>query len=720
MKKIMAVLCVLLIAAGCEKAPQLPEEAVGYSVGGEKTEALIQNDSFILEVSREGHLKVTNKDTMDVFTSVPENAAEDEIAQGVNKNKLMSEFLVTLIKSDGSQAEMNSFEEALNKDGVFVEQSGEEIKVWYDYKDKHVAHSVKYSLEEDGFTLSIDYADFKEQYGKIQGDDWGFMSIGVLPYFGAAGAESDGYIVVPDGCGALIKHNNQKSAYASYAQEIYSRDPSLNLEAVTTEEKTAPFPVYASVEKDKAFEAIIQHCDAEATVYADTSGVTQYNNVYAGFKIRRTDSVSKEITNGYGGNSSLGRTAVWEYRPEDAQIKIKYILVGAADASYVRLARIYGEYLEKNGVEKRADGAPLYIGMTAGISGEAYTLGIPHKTVIPVTDYNESAEIIRDIKANTNEEIVVRYMGWQKGALNSAVPDSFKAEKKLGGEKAFEELKNCGAQIFPEVDFVNFYKSANGLNLQSDCIFALSGGPAYVYEYSVNTGEKDTEEKPHRMLNPLKAKAAREKLGEAEYISLGTMGSKLPSEFNAKNPLSRGESAEVYAKIASEGENVMTEGANSYMLGGVSHIYALSCEATGYDLEDADIPFYQIALHGLRSYSVAPINLTSDTNRAMLKALETGSSLCYSVSGGDVSEISTATPYSYLKELIAEQSRRAMPVIRAVAGEKITDHKKLAENVYCTVFESGATVYVNYSQKPYKDENVYIEAEDFAFKEGKA
>lgn len=241
-----------------------------------------------------------------------------------------------------------------------------------------------------------------------------------------------------------------------------------------------------------------------------------------------------------------------------------------------------------------------------------------------------------------------------------------------------------------------------------------------MYEYSVNTGEKDAEKKPHRMLDPLKAKVAREKLGEAECISLGVMGSKLPSNFNSKSPLSRGESAKVYGEIASMGGKVMTEGANSYMLGGVSHIYALESEATGYDLEDADIPFYQIALHGLRSYSVAPINLTSDTNRAMLKALETGSSLCYSVSGGDVSEISTATPYSYLKELITEQSRRAMPVIKAVAGEKIIDRKKLAENVYCTVFESGATVYVNYSQKPYKDENVYIEAEDFAFKEGKA
>lgn len=723
MKKLLCLICItVLLLSSCGNKTELPENAEPVALPASSGAAAVENDAFILEVSETGSVRVTDKNSGNVYTSVPEAAEEDEIAQGVNKNKLMSDYIVTLVKSDGSTTVLNSYDSSEEKEGVSVETDGDGIKVWYLYPDQNVMHSVRYTLDDDGFTATVSFSDFTEQFGKISGDDWGFMNIAVMPYFAASGMESNGYMVVPDGSGAIINHNNNKSSYAVYAQEIYGRDPALNLETKILETKTAPIPVYGNVEGGKGYIAIIDSGAADATVYAETSGMnTSYNNVYAGFAVRRSDSVSRSVSNGYGGDSTLSHTAVSSYVPEDGEIRVKYKLLSSENLSYVTLAKAYRKYLTENGVEPANVGAPLYLSFYGGISDTVYTLGIPHKTVVPVTTFSRATEIINDLKENGANDIAVRYMGWQKGGLNTKIPVKAKTENKIGGDKAFAGLLETGADIFPELELVHFYKGGNGFSLQSDCVFALSGSAAFVYEYMVNTGARDADEEPSRLLSPAKAAEAAEKFEGFDNISFGSIGETVTSEFNEKNPMTRSQAAALYGSIVSSAEGkVMVSGGNSYTLSGATHIFAMESESTGYDLEDGSIPFLQIALHGLRSYSVTPINLTADTNRAMLKALETGSSLCYSVSGEEISGVDDAAPYAYIRETMIEQIQAAAPVLEAVAELEITDHQKLGEDVYLTVYEDGTKIYVNYSQSDFTIDGKTVEAESFLYEGGEA
>ncbi|MGN1097390.1 MAG: DUF5696 domain-containing protein [Clostridia bacterium] len=724
MKKLyIIVLAAVVFLASCTGQTELPETAEAVVKPETTGAATVENERFVLEVSETGYVKVSDKTNGNVYTSTPEAADEDEIAQGVNKNRLKSEYYVTLVNSGGGTAELNSFEASVSKDGVSVEKTDEGIKVWYLYPDQNVMHSAEYTLDSDGLNVTVSFKDMTEQFGKISGDDWGFMSVSVMPYFVASGSESNGYMVVPDGSGAIINHNNKKSSYAVYAQEIYGRDPALSLENKTLDPKTARIPVFGSLEGGKGYTAIITDGAAEATIYAETSGAnSSYNNVYAGIAVRRSDGVSQTVSNGYGGSSTLGRTAVSAYVPEDGKISVKYMLLGGENLSYVNLAKAYRKYLTDSGVAPKVENAPLYLSFTGGVSDTEYTLGIPHKTVVPVTTFERAAEIVSDLKQNGVNDIAVRYTGWQKGGADTKIPKSSKTEKKLGGDKAFKTLTETGAYVFPELDLVNFYKSGNGYNLQSDCAFSLSGSAAYVYQYEVNTGEK-TDDVPSRLLSPLKTAEAMSNFKNGfENLSLGAMGSTVFSEFSVKNPVRRSETAGIYGDIISgAGERVMVNGGNSYAIAGASHIFSMDSESTGYDLEDGSIPFYQIALHGLRSYSVPPINLTADANRAMLKALETGSSLCYSVCGGDIEDMSeeiTDAPYDYIRETIIEQSGAAMPVLEAVSEKEIVNHEKLGEDLYKTTFEGGAAVYVNYSAKAAYTDGKTVAAESFLYEEG--
>ena len=62
-----------------------------------------------------------------------------------------------------------------------------------------------------------------------QDGDYLVAGLAVLPYFGSGTAKDDGYLLIPDGSGALVEFGTDKSAFKTYSQPVYGSDPSVNL-----------------------------------------------------------------------------------------------------------------------------------------------------------------------------------------------------------------------------------------------------------------------------------------------------------------------------------------------------------------------------------------------------------------------------------------------------------------------------------------------------------
>ena len=171
--------------------------------------------------------------------------------------------------------------------------------------------------------------------------------------------------------------------------------------------------------------------------------------------------------------------------------------------------------------------------------------------------------------------------------------------------------------------------------------------------------------------------------------------------------------------------SVMVETGNIYAAMYADYISGVATESTNFNLADGSIPFYQIVLHGYTSYSTEPINLTADPAKAVLKALETGSSLGFSLIYGDAHEL-VKTRYNYLynasykgwEKKIKEYYAQAAPVLSAVAGSEITGHEQLADQVYRTDYGKAGSVYVNYGKKDITVSGVTIAAKGYIFTEG--
>ena len=173
-------------------------------------------------------------------------------------------------------------------------------------------------------------------------------------------------------------------------------------------------------------------------------------------------------------------------------------------------------------------------------------------------------------------------------------------------------------------------------------------------------------------------------------------------------------------------EQLMTDGGNAYSLPYVSHVYSVPLECTMYDIEDEAIPFMQIVLHGYVSYSMEPLNLSSNPQWMVLKAVETGSSLSACLMAAEnhvLADTNYVSVYSGNYEtwlsILTEAYARVSGVLNDVADATIVGHVQLQPNVYRTNYSNGIVVYVNYGAKDVEAEGYTIGAMDFITLNGK-
>ncbi len=763
-------------AGGAETVPPLPAQAIGDDWQAARGEAAsrgftylaMENGRVAFYVNEAGNVGVYDKEARVWYTSIPSEADReaDPVAKAINKVNLGSDYWVTFVDQNGGASVKNTLNGAVKDGNVRLTACEDGLKVWYYFEDEDVCFSVRYRLTEDGFTVVIPFEDIVEQIetgrnskvedayykheesasldnmNKAQALYYGLYEISILPYFGAAGPEDEGYLFIPDGSGALINFNNRKAFYGAYSQDIYGRDPVLNLEVSLKTAENVLMPVFGASFGDHGFLASAEKGAASANLNAMTSGsLTSYNNVYMKFRYRQSMTLSRLVDNGYGADRALGSTIVVDNTYSEGCYELRYFLLGEENADYVGMAKRYREHLADQGMTKKVEAgeSPLYLTLYGGIEQTEYFMGLPYDAVTELTSYDQAREILRELTEDGVDQIALRYCGWQKDGLESAVPAKAKPESALGGSSGWKKLlsyaKEQGIQLFADVDFVNFYRSGNGYFLSQDAVQNAGSEAALQYTYDLNTGAKNGREDAWRLLNPGKSlKAMQTFLGRVEKLgidslSLGSVGSILTSDFSRKAAgIHRDDAATRLAEMVREaGESaggVMIETGNIYAAMYADHIVNVTGDSTHFDLADETVPFYQIVLHGYVSYGTEPINLTADPDRAVLKALETGSSLGYALIQGDTIEL-VETRYNFLfnagyedwRHSAAESYLETKACLAAVADSCITGHEKLSRDVYRTDYGQAGSVYVNYGSKDATAEGVTIPAGGFVFLE---
>ena len=106
--------------------------------------------------------------------------------------------------------------------------------------------NVVYRLEGNSLVVEVPMAEIEYR------EDYPVYNLSVLPYFGAAGTDEEGYMLVPEGGGALINFNNGKTTQNSYYANLYGWDIAQDRKAVVHETE-AYFNVFGEAKDGGSF-----------------------------------------------------------------------------------------------------------------------------------------------------------------------------------------------------------------------------------------------------------------------------------------------------------------------------------------------------------------------------------------------------------------------------------------------------------------------------------
>lgn len=696
---------------------------------------------FYIETSS-GRFAVVDKKTGATWHSNPTDSEENNIDKGLSKSNMQSQLLMEYvnvldINKNAFSSVTNSYSMCRSSFGntgsiTVSERKDGSVKVLYDFGSMGIKIPVLYSLKKDYFEASVDFKNIDE------GDDNRIINLTFLPYFGAHGPKEDGYLFVPDGCGAVAEFNSGIIPYSNYNKTIYGSDDANRAETLVTQEEQIRFPVFGTVVEGKgAMMGTIVSGDGSAKIGVKVSNAKNYYNMI------NTEIAYRICAEGQGifasKNNGEKRILTLTNAPYALdKYTIRYNFLSGEDASYVGMAKTYREYLIKEkGLKKNASKPTLALEIYGALETEENFLGINYMKDQKLTSFGDAESILTQLKKSGVNNVSLQYIGWNNdGVYNRQYPTSAKPLSSLGGKKQFNSLvdymdKN-GVEYYFATDLVTFSKNTWGVTANKNSTKTTNGDNAKQFEYSIVTYQKDREIDPWYLLRPqdLTAKSQKffksyEKLG-VDSVALSQIGSQIYSDFANDGGIFRSKSIEYFEDFVKnvDVKKVAIDGGNSYVVPYATRVFNAPMTSSQYDIFTYDVPFFQMVLHGYVNYTTCPVVQSVDRDITFLKSIETGADLLYTCTADDafaLRETRLANIYSskisIWKKNAVEYYKENNAVNSKVWDQTITDHARVGEDVFKTVYANGVSVYVNYSDKDQTVDGVTVKAENYVVKE---
>lgn len=588
------------------------------------------------------------------------------------------------------------------------------LEITYNFKSCQITVPVRYVLEEDGLRVSVDTTAIDEK-NKSQEDGKVITNIALAPQFGAApttnldGTTAEGYMVVPDGTGAVISYNNGKSDYAIYSQKIYGRDyTAVPLSAPKVTEQ-AYMPVLATVSGKDALVSIAEEGHANATANAQISGQNNqsYNACYFQFELRSSDIY---YMSGDVGN----KLTVYEKGDiSTPSVSVKFTPISDDNGvNYADVADVYRDYLIANGLTSSVEENKynFYLDLYGGVLKQQSILGIPFDLKTSMTSFEEAKEILEQFDENGVEDIIVAYNDWTNNLIKDNISTKYKPSGTLGGKGDFKELKeyvsDIGAQLYPTMDNFTMNSSTWGYWTLTNTAIRISNAYSRQSTYSIAFGVEDREVAPALLTPNAYGKVFGEIVesfgdNSQSTVSFGNYSTALVSDFLKREKSVRYQSMNTiidgYEKAIENGvDGILCDGANGYLIKYADHITDVPLYSSGYNLTDFDIPLYQMVVHGYVPYSSEALNKTSDVQEAFLLSIAYGAGLHYDMIYENAAEVAD-TEYNDLYyayhgawiDTAAKQNKVAQSILAPVSKMTISDFKREGNVLTTTYSEEG-------------------------------
>lgn len=685
--KILCVCLVVVIAAA----------AVVVTLNKSDTASKIENSGFLKYSFNGGSgYKATFEENGQFSVIAPNGYAwtggvNDERVQALSENASWQEYMksciaVTYFDSTLSVYQTQTVYSANTSVNVTAKMGTDSCEYNYVFSNIFVSVKVKIGFKNGILSVQIP-AD-----GIIENGAYKVQYIEVLPFFGAADHSNDGYIMYPDGSGALMEYDKLEQRAANKRTETLKIYGSSGI----SESNKVYLPVFGIKNNDNAFLAAVNTGSAECDINISPEGaVVALNRASFTMNYRYCyDVPESDISTA---NTSGTSTKV------DSQLNAQdfealYFFLSDNNANYSGMASIYREFLLENKLmntsnEKNA----LSLGM---LMGESEELAFTTKSVVTTT-FSQAEAILKQLKGEGASDIDVALIGWEKNGATANVC-GFKPWNKLGSKKEFNSLLATAAEnninMLLQKNFYSAEKTSTGFSAKNDSVYEGNG--------FIHTNEFNSKFILNRTSS---AKWFELYFKNAKKHSVGTrflqFGENLTSDYSSQNRSSRTMSAESMSNIladASSSGKVAVEGANLYTLKYADTLFNIPQASSSISVCDRNIPFIQMVCYGSVSYTGEAVNLYYDSKKQLLKMLEYGYVPYFELTENG----SSALKYTNSNELVS--SKFSLWRDSLVETYKLSSELSSIRNVYMTyhesdgeharvVYSNNSAMYLNFS-----------------------
>ncbi|MCK9536894.1 MAG: DUF5696 domain-containing protein [Bacilli bacterium] len=564
-----------------------------------------------------------------------------------------------------------------------------------------------------------------------------FGNMDIMPNFTTNNDfNSEGYIILPDGSGAIMRFNSPKSPlnYQAEFKEFYGRDQTFShrIAQQTQDNKNYMLNMYGFLDKTKkkGVLAIVDRGASQTAVYADFKRAeSQYlgvTNNFAYFRIKYRESEEVRV------GTWQTKFTKWSTGRNTTDFVFKYKFLSAdefidddGNIQYITLAQKYRNYLvdkyqlkEKDNTDKTV----VFLNMLGAFEKREVMLGIPYKKDYSLTTFQQAQEIIQDLQKEGINDFKVSYTAWTKDAMEPEATAKIKASRILGGTADLYQLVQ-----FLDENKINFYPE---LLVASNKGYDFSFGDikytarsvtnlyAHHWPYVLATNVANSTAEPIRMISPrFYHHLATKTLSSYKRFSingafLSDIGNVRIGDYRQDIFPERGKDYQVDAldKINGELPNILMSAPFDYSLQFAESAVDVPMVSTLLKGFDYSIPFYQLVISGLIDYAGSPANYNREESKDwyLLKALETGSNLYFALSYEDPKKLLKTDYTMYFESYYANCKNDIIKMKNIIDGTRIHEgrlisHKILQDNVYLVEYSNGVKLIINYNNTTYND-----------------
>ena len=668
---------------------------VGIVING--TTDMTVSGSYLRNLEKRADTKVASTETGELYFDKNSGAVTFyDRTSGKNwnslpsfKNDFAAPFIIKVFDGENILI-LDSITHCADKKDITYEISSGSVRVSYLFTHENVSVELPVTFSLNGAYFEVN-ADMGEC---LVSDNAMLLSVSVLPFTGSIRYAHDGFdmsvfgdwFLVPDGAGALMHtaledENFTEASYSVYGKEYYE-------ECVY-----APLAAYGIKQGDKALSVTVTEGSECAMIKAVRSNADDknINRIYTEFIITPISGDNGKVNSG---------------EAFSGKIKIKYEALSGDSADHIGVASSVRQALVSDGMipsDKRVSKYPFYVTLLTSVDGKKDSV---------LTSFPQSENLLSILKGKGIDDISLMLEGMLTGGIAQKSASHADIISSAGGKKGFSEL--CSYALSQQIDVfagVKLFSSSDGnalKNISGKSVSYTVENPFYPYiskdKFKMTYLDADSvSEAVNGVINTFENINCAVAVTDADVLY---------SDYSSENS-DIGSSSEFYSdSLCSVSVNspLMLSGVRGDTLRYADRFINVTFD-TAYPATGSytAVPFIPAVLHSVYSYAPAAVNLSDISIFALLKAVEYGACIHYQWCFYDRTD-------KYYENTLSEAVDfyiKAEKELGDLQTEKMTEHYSYEDGVYCTEYENGSKVYVNYNNYSVVIGNVAVMPYDY-------